>query len=133
MIQGILADTGPLYALADVSDQFHCRAVAELESIENSGLAVGATYSTLCEAYTLVLRRLGRQYAHTWLGEMLAGAILWNPEPADYVRASVEIDRYSDQAITLVDAVTGVMSNKLGLPVWSYDRHFVTLRVKLWH
>jgi|SRR5271157_67305 len=132
MTRSILADTGPLYALADPSDQFHTRAVAELESIKKRGLAIGATYATLCEAYTLVLRRLGANYAHQWLAEMFAGAVLWNPEPTDYVLASVELDRYSDQAITLIDAVTAVISGKLGVPVWSYDRHFVTMGVELW-
>jgi predicted nucleic acid-binding protein len=127
----ILADTGPLYALADPSDQFHARAVGELESFKERGLAVAATYPTLCEAYTLILRRLGTNYAHQWLAEMLAGAVLLNPEPGDYVQGSVELDRYSDRSITLVDAVTAVMSGKLSMPVWSYDRHFAIMKVKL--
>jgi predicted nucleic acid-binding protein len=39
---------------------------------------------------------------------------------------------FPDQRITLVDAVTAVMAGKLGMPVWSFDRHFAAMRVKLW-
>jgi predicted nucleic acid-binding protein len=41
-------------------------------------------------------------------------------------------DRFPDQRITLVDAVTAVMADKLGMPVWSFDRRFAAMRVKLW-
>jgi len=55
----VLADTGPLYALSDPSDQYHDRAPTEMDAIERRELTVTVSYATLCEAYTLVLRRLG--------------------------------------------------------------------------
>jgi predicted nucleic acid-binding protein len=131
-MKAVLADTGPLYALADPSDQFHDRAQSEIQSIEERGLQVTAGYPTLCEAHTLVLRRLGGGYARKWLAEMLEGAVLLNPEPSDYSIAADRLDRFPDRRITLVDAVTAVMADKLGMPVWSFDRHFAAMRVKLW-
>jgi uncharacterized protein len=128
----VLADTGPLYALADPSDQFHVRAAAELETIEKRGYTVAASYATLCEAYTLVLRRLSVAYARQWLGEMLDGAVLVNPEPADYNAAMARLDRFADQPITLVDALTAVIGSRLRVPLWAFDRHFATMRAKLW-
>jgi predicted nucleic acid-binding protein len=127
----VLADTGPLYALTDPSDQFHDRARAEILSIQKRGFQVAAGYPALCEAHTLVLRRLGGGYARKWIAEMLEGAVLLNPEPADYMIAAAQLDRFPDHPITLVDAVTAVMSGRLGMPVWSFDRHFATMRVKL--
>lgn len=91
-----------------------------------------AGYQTLCEAHTLVLRRLGGNYARQWLAETLEGAVLLNPEPMDYTMAAAQLDRFPDKPITLVDAVTAVMAGRLGMPVWSFDRHFATMRVKLW-
>jgi predicted nucleic acid-binding protein len=132
MTRAVLADTGPLYALADPSDQFHERAAAELAAIGKRGLAVAVNYATLCESYTLVLRRLGGGYARQWLAEMVTGAVLLNPEPSDYALAAAQLDRFADHDVTLVDAVTALMGAKLELPVWSYDRHFATMRVKLW-
>jgi predicted nucleic acid-binding protein len=131
-MKAVLADTGPLYALADPSDQFHGRAQSELQSIEKQGMQVAAGYPALCEAHTLVLRRLGGAYARKWLAEMLEGAILFNPEPSDYSIAADRLHRFPDQRITLVDAVTSVMADKLGMIVWSFDRHFTAMRVKLW-
>jgi len=131
-MKAVLTDTGPLYALADPSDQFRARARAEIDSIEKRGLQVAAGYPTLCESHTLALRRLGAGYASQWLAEMLEGAVLLNPEAADYMIAAAQLDRFPDQPITLVDAVTAVMANRLGMPVWTFDRHFATIRVKLW-
>jgi predicted nucleic acid-binding protein len=128
----ILADTGPLYALADSSDQYHSRAHEELGRIAEGSAAVAVSYGTLCEAHTLVLRRLGGAYSRQWLGEVLEGAVLINPEPADYALAAEQLDRFEDQPITLVDAVTAVISRRLQIPVWTYDAHFATLRSKLW-
>lgn len=132
MIRTLLADTGPLYALADPTDQFHARAATELETIDKKGFTVAISYATLCEAYTLILRRLGGDYARQWLAEIFAGAVLVNPEPSDYYWAASQIDRFPDQTITLVDAVTVALSLRLGVPVWSFDRHFALMRAKLW-
>lgn len=80
----------------------------------------------------MVLRRLGGKYAGQWLAELLEGALLLNPEPVDYMVASAELERFPDQPITLVDAVTAVMAGGLRTPVWTFDRHFATMRVKVW-
>jgi len=132
MKRSVVADTGPLYALADPSDQFHERATTELTGMTRRGFEVAISYATLCEAYTLVLRRLGVDYARQWLAEILAGAYLVNPEPADYTLAAVQLDRFPEHDITLVDAVTALIGHKLRAHVWTFDRHFDTMRVKLW-
>ena len=132
MNAAVLTDTGPLYALADPSDQFHDRAGEELTALERRGFIVTVSYPVLCEAHTLVLRRLGGGYARQWLAQMLDGALLLSPEPADYSFAAAQLDRFPDHPITLVDAVTATVSRRLEAPVWSFDRHFVTMRVKLW-
>lgn len=132
MTRRVLADTGPLYALADPSDQFHRRAGAELAVLESRGYTIAIAYPNLCEAYTLVLYRLKRGYARDWLAEAMAGAILVNAEPIDYVTAAAQLDRFADQPIALVDAVLASLSARLQLPVWTFDRHFATMRVKRW-
>jgi uncharacterized protein len=128
----VLADTGPLYALSDPSDQYHDRARAEMGAIERRNLTVAVSYATLCEAYTLVLRRLGAAYAHQWLTEILDGAVLLNPEAADYSFAAGQLTRFPDHSITLVDAVTAALSRRLEIPVWTFDRHFTTMRARVW-
>lgn len=132
MSAAVLADTGPLYALADPADQFHDRAHRELEIMTGRNIPVLVAFPVLCEAHTLVLRRLGTAYAANWLGEMLSGALPVNPEPGDYLEAATSLQKYSDHPITLVDALLARMTRKLGVPVWSFDRHFVTMRASVW-
>ncbi len=128
----VLADTGPLYALADPSDQFHDRAHRELGTIVSRNNSVLVVFPVLCEAHTLVLRRLGGRYAASWLGEMLAGALPVNPDTNDYLDATVGLRKYSDHPITLVDALLARLTRRLEAPVWTFDRHFVTMRTSVW-
>ena len=132
MSGAVLADTGPLYALADPSDQFHERAHRELEIMVSRNNSVLVVFPVLCEAHTLVLRRLGGRYAADWLSEILSGSLPVNPEANDYLDASVGLRKYSDHPITLVDAVLARMTRRLEAPVWTFDRHFVTMRTSVW-
>jgi len=129
----VLVDAGPLYALSDPSDQYHQRAREQLNRLKAERRLVAAAYPAVAEAYSLVLRRLGTAYAHFWLQELLEGAILLNPEPGDYQEAVLRIMKYPDQAITLFDAVTAVLSEKLDQPVWTYDHHFDLMHVVRWN
>lgn len=128
----VLADTGPLYALADPSDQYHRQAIGESDQIRGKNSRVAVHYPVLCESHTLVLRRLGGAYSRQWLGELLEGSVLLNPDPADYLSAAALLDGFRDQRITLVDAVTAVLARRLRIDVWSYDRHFTIMGIRLW-
>ena len=132
MTGAVLADTGPLYALADPSDQFHHRAHRELQKFSSRNKAILVIFPVLCEAHTLVLRRLGGKYAAGWLSEMLSGSLPLNPEAKDYLEAARGLRKYSDQPITLVDALLAGLTLKLNLQVWTFDRHFVTMRTNVW-
>jgi predicted nucleic acid-binding protein len=128
----VLSDTGPLYALADPSDQYHRRAVRELQLLAKEGRPVAIAYPTLAECYTLVLRRLGSTYCRSWLEEILQGSMLLNPEEADFLSGCSLLAKFRDQPLTLFDVVAAVMSRRLKTPVWTYDRHFDLLSVQRW-
>jgi len=77
-MKAVLADTGPLYALADPSDQFHARARAEIESIEKRGLQVAAGYPVLCVRPVrpvVGIRRYGMATSHHQLGAITNGIV----------------------------------------------------------
>jgi predicted nucleic acid-binding protein len=131
MMRAVLADTGPLYAAVDPEDAHHARAVQELQKLDRDGREVVVLYSTLLEAYSLILFRLGRDVASEWLADM-ASAALVNPRPEDYRLAAERIRSRADQPITLFDAVAAVIATRLKVEVWTYDHHFDVMRVPVW-
>jgi predicted nucleic acid-binding protein len=128
----VLADTGPLYAAVDPSDEHHKRAQAEIGRFNSEGLGVAVAYPTLCECYSLVLYKLGVGTARRWLEEIEGGAFFMNPAPDDFREAATLIRRYQDQALSMFDAVTASISRRLSLPVWTYDHHFDVVGVEVW-
>jgi predicted nucleic acid-binding protein len=132
MKRAVLADTGPLYAAVDPDDQYHPRAQQELSELQRRQLTVMLAYPTVSEAYTLVLYRLGRSTARSWLQEILKGATLINPTPEDYRMGVSKLDAYPDQSITLFDAALAALSKRLSVPVWTYDHHFDVMRTAVW-
>ena len=131
MTRAVLADTGPLYAAVDPEDEHHARAVQELRKLARDRREVVVLYSTLLEAYSLILFRLGRDVASDWLMEMTSAALV-NATPEDYRQAGDRIRAMPDQSITLFDAVAAVIATRLGLAVWTYDHHFDLMRVPVW-
>jgi len=131
MTYAVLADAGPLYAAVDPEDAHHKRAVRDMERLEQEGLETVVAYSTLLEAYSLVLFRLGKGTATDWLTD-IADAALINPSPEDYHLAAATLRGLADQPITLFDAVAAAVATRLRLKVWTYDHHFDVMRVPVW-
>ncbi|HXP47797.1 MAG TPA: PIN domain-containing protein [Terriglobales bacterium] len=132
MRRSVLADTGPLYAAADPDDAHHQRAHRELRRITRDKREVIVAYPTLAEAYTLVLYRLGKQPALSWLDDVRSGVALVNPTPEDYQEAMKKVLAFPDQPITLFDATLAVLCGRLGVEVWTYDHHFDLMRAAIW-
>lgn len=131
-MRAVLADTGPLYAALDPDDDNHGRAREDIERLNSGGLGVMVAYPTLCEGYSLILYRLGIATAHAWLEELREHASPINPVPDDYGKASELLLEYRDQGFSMFDAVTACFSERLELPIWTYDHHFDIMRVEVW-
>ncbi len=130
-MRSVLADAGPLYAAAIPSDQFHDRAREDLGRMARENLAVVVAYPTLLETQSLILRRSHPAAVHEWTQELAAGVEFTNPTPDDYQRAIERTRRYPDQTITLFDAVAAILSERLELPVWTFDHHFDVMGVSV--
>jgi predicted nucleic acid-binding protein len=130
--RAVLADTGPLYAALDPSDDNHDRSQEDIGRLNSEGFGVAVAYPTLCECYSLVLYKLGIETAHGWLSEVQDRASLTNPSPDDFAEATELLGGYRDQALSIFDAVTAILSRRLELPVWSYDHHFDVMQVEVW-
>jgi predicted nucleic acid-binding protein len=131
MIRAILADAGPLYAAVDPQDAHHRRATEELRKLGSERRDILITFPTLLETYSLVLFSLGTKIASGWLTEMTDAALV-NPTLEDYRLAFARLRSLADQRITLFDAVTAAVAERLGLEVWTYDHHFDVMRIGVW-
>lgn len=131
MIRAVLADSGPLFAIADESDEHHQRALREFQLLVRDRREILIPYPILLETFTLTLFRIGRKGASDWLSQILSGAFI-NPTPEDYRWAVTQVLALSDQSLTLVDATVAAIAGRLGLQVWTYDHHFDVMRVGVW-
>jgi predicted nucleic acid-binding protein len=132
MSRGVLADTGPLFAAVDPDDADHERAQRELQQLARETRDVIVSFSTILETQSLVMRRLGPRSAGDWLDDVLANSKFVNPAAEDYMNAATKLATFTDQSITLFDAVLAVLSIRLKLQVWTYDHHFDVMRVEVW-
>lgn len=128
----MLVDTVVLYALVDPDDQHHALATKQARKLDEFRLSAIVPYHILLETHALVLRWLGTARAQQWLPEVRESFAFVNPAARHYDAAAELGHRFEDQAISLYDLTLAILADQLKLPVWSYDRHFSTLRVPTW-
>jgi len=130
--RGVLADTGPLYAIVDPDDRHHARATGETGRLTEEGIGVIVPYPIVLEAYTLVLGRLGISVAQRWLREVLDGCGTVVPQSRHYEAVADRLARFADQEISYFDALVAEIATVVDLPVWTYDSDFDVLGVEVW-
>ncbi|WP_229491094.1 type II toxin-antitoxin system VapC family toxin [Nostoc favosum] len=131
-MRSVIADTGPLYAAYDPSDSYHSQALAEVERLTQQNLTVLIPYPILLETHSLILKRLGIQMGFRYIQEISVGTEQLQPTLEDYQVATQIIQRYPDQAITLFDATTAAISQRLRVAIWTYDFHFDVMNSMVW-
>lgn len=127
----MLADSGPLYAIADETDVHHGRAIRESQLLLRERREILIAYPILLEAYSLALSRLGRSSAFAWLSQIVSATFV-DPMPEDYRSAIAQVRSLPDQSVTLVDATLAALAGRLDIPVWTYDHHFEVMRTSVW-
>ncbi|MFM7447631.1 MAG: type II toxin-antitoxin system VapC family toxin [Leptolyngbyaceae cyanobacterium] len=131
-MRSVIADTGPLYAAYDPSDSYHSQALAEVERLTQQNLTVLLPYPIFLETHSLILKRLGIQIGFRYIQEISIGTEQLQPTLEDYRTATQIIQRYPDQAITLFDATTAAISQRLRVAIWTYDFHFDVINSSVW-
>ncbi len=128
----VLADTGPLYAAADPTDSMHGRSLQEQNGLEVQSLRAVVSYATLQEAHGLILRKLGPSQARAFLRDLLRTTVFIAPIEEDHRKAVGRVLRYPDQDISMADAVNAEISDRLRIPMWTYDHHFDVMGSNVW-
>lgn len=89
-------------------------------------------YPILGECHALLVRRRGIALALSWLTDVRESGVTLAPNPDDDLAALGRLVGYKDQPITLFDSILAVMSDRLNLPVWTYDHHFDVMGNSVW-
>jgi predicted nucleic acid-binding protein len=90
----------------------------------------------IAEAYGLILLRLGRHVAFSFLRRFLQSVAdgtsrLEHVTEEDEARAWVILETYDDQPFSYVDATTFAVMERLGVRrAFAFDRHFDIVRLK---
>lgn len=119
-------DTSGLYALLVATDVFHGRAREAFSTLRREDARLVTTSYVLVEAYALIQRRVG-------LGAVEALRRAFAPlldvvwvDASTHENALDELDRLSDVAVSLVDAVSFIVMRERAIQrAFTFDAHFV--------
>lgn len=130
-----LVDTGALLALSHSRDQNHERAKAVSARHRSAGGSFTGTTVILTELHTRLLYARGAAGARTALRHLLDDpAHTWVAVDIDLVQAARTewLERYSDQTLSLVDAVSFEIMRREGITqAFAFDHHFVVAGFEL--
>jgi uncharacterized protein len=125
-----LIDTSALLALSRARDQYHEQAVRLAGRHVGSGGRFVGTTLVLSELHSHLLYLRGPTDARTALTHLLEDPVHdWLEVSAELAREAVAgwLDRFTDQSLTLVDAVSfEVMRRERLRDAFAFDRHFET-------
>jgi len=129
--RAVLLDSGALFALMSEGDQYHELAQTFFEILISERIPLYTTNAVILETYRLILHKLGIQKALDFLEQWLSDPTLMTIERMsveDEENAREVVRKYSDQDISLTDAVNfAVMSRKGILKMFGFDNHCLIL------
>lgn len=129
----LFIDTGAYFAYYNERDERHDTAHAVFQSIRGGDLAYSPLYTTrfvLGELTTLLLYKVDHATATRALEDIRGGSSfnIVRADPPAFAAACDEFARYDDQAITVVDHLTGVLAAERDVKhIFAFDGDFRTL------
>jgi uncharacterized protein len=122
-------DTGAWFALTDISDQYHNRAIAIYPKLLKEYHHVTTTNLVVAETYMLIRRHIGYTAASTFLGNIAASPRIIRIYSERELEETAEdmLRKYQGQDFSLTDAVSfAVMKQYEITHAFSFDQQFIT-------
>ena len=124
----IIADTGPLYALADADDSYHARVKAFASTNKEIIIVPGPVVVEVCY---LILEHMGPSTEIAFLQSLAQREMLLEQPVTKDLERSIEIlQQYRTSGFGMVDATVMAMAERFGIQtVLTLDhRHFASYR-----
>ena len=125
----IFVDTSAWYPIVDRAHPDHARMAEHLESRVGDGAVLVTTNLVLAESHALLMRRIDRRVARTFLAGARAApnVVVHSSAELEAAAESQWLTRYDDQDFSLTDAVSfAVMTERDITEALTLDRHFTT-------
>ena len=122
----VFVDTGGFYASLNRRDAFHRDAAGLFRRAQREHWFLCTTNFVLAESHALILARMGRDRAWTFLQAIITGSTnVIRADEADERRARAIIEQYEDKAFSYCDAVSFAVMERLDLQeAIAFDDHF---------
>ena len=109
----IAVDSGFLYALADLDDAAHARAIAWRDTAIEEGWIT--TWPVVTETAYLLMARLGPAYSAALVDDVANGALrIWQFEPSAVSSLAALMRKYAKLPMDLADASLVLLAEHLG-------------------
>lgn len=129
MSRELFVDTSAWYPLVDRGHVDHARLAALLKGRLREGVTLVTTNLVLAESHALLLRRIGRTVAQTFLSAARAApnTVIFSAAELEEEAEREWLTRFTDQSFSLADAVSfTVMTQRAISEALALDRHFTT-------
>lgn len=123
-------DTSYFYALADVKDEHHWRAVELSQAVSDLRIEVATTWDVVVESVTMLRYRLGFHAAARFLAALDSDLLVFHPSELDRQRAvKIFLSRSRDKELSLCDAMSYVIVSRHldWSPCLAFDADFAAL------
>ena len=130
----VFVDTSAWYAIIDASDSEHQGAAASLAGLARARARLATSSHVLAELHRLILHRSHRQAALEAVRRIRGtprGEVI-HPDEDDLAAAIGLLERYSDQDLTLTDALSFAVMRRTGIQrAFAYDHDFAVAGFEL--
>jgi len=129
MAPELFVDTSAWYSLVDRKAPAHARLAAVLRDRVAAGWGIVTTNLVLAESQALIMRRIGRDTALSFLldARVAPNVVEFSTPEREHQAESEWLHRYADQEFSLTDAVSFVVMAERGIDeALALDQHFVT-------
>jgi predicted nucleic acid-binding protein len=125
--KSVFVDTGAWYALTDISDRRHRKAIDIYPKLLKSYQQLVTTNLVIAETYILIRRSLGHKPAISFLDNIAASPRIIKIYSENLLEQKAEhiLKKYQDQDFSYTDALSfAVMTHYDIVKAFSFDHHF---------